>query len=232
MPDPTRSEPGAVPEVAGLLEFGPARFVPGAGKRGFGRLEGYPLTADVSSPFGPRDPITLPDGRVTGGFHTGVDLPAPAGSPIFAPAPGEVVEQRTSLLFGNKVVLRHDDGSATAYLHMRAGALMVGEGTRLRRGSIIGVVGTTGFSTGNHLHWEYMPHFGITGVADPLPLLREHPADGASVPASPAGFAAETHALSQFVRHLRRHPIDYDAALGAIEREVGEMLEAIRAASG
>ena len=221
-----------VQEVAGLVEFGPTRFVRGAGKRGLGRLEGYPLTADVSSPFGPRDPITLPDGRVTGGFHTGVDLPAAAGSPIFAPAPGEVVEQRTSLLFGNKVVLRHDDGSATAYLHMRAGAPMVGEGMRLRRGSIIGVVGATGFSTGNHLHWEYIPHFGITGVADPLPLLREHPAGGASVPPSPAGFAAETHALSQFVQHLRRHPIDYDAALGAIERGLSGMLEAIRADGG
>ena len=215
-----------------MVAFGPSRRLPG-GQWGHGRIEGHPLTADISSPFGPRDPIDLPDGRVTSGFHTGVDLPADPGTPILAPAAGEVVEQASNLSFGNWVVLRHDDGGATKYAHMRAGQPMAGRGMRLRRGDIIGFVGTTGLSTGPHLHWEYMPHYGLTGVGDPIPLLAEtidDPAPTAATPL-PTGFRAETRALLEMVRILRESPIAYDAALGAIEREADQMIAALERAA-
>ena len=184
-----------------MAELGPTEFRPG-GRWGFGEIKGLPFDADswhsVSSPYGRRDPIRLPNGKYTSGYHTGIDLPVPAGTVVFAPAPGVVVEQRTSLTYGNKVVLFHDDRSATVYLHLEAGKLMVGEGMRLRRRDILGFVGTTGFSTGNHLHWEYHPNHDITGVDDPLKYLvasLSEPEPDLVVPSTFAGFTAETRVL-------------------------------------
>ena len=218
------------------MELGPTDFQEG-GYWGHGQIKGLPFDPDfwydISSPYGPRAPITLPDGRVSGGFHTGVDIPRSAGTIVFAPAPGVVVTQRTSLTYGNMVVLKHDDGSATKYLHLEAGKLMVGEGMRLRRGDILGFVGTTGFSTGNHLHWEYIPDHDITGVSDPLEQLvssLSEPEPDLVVPGTFAGFTAETRTLLLLVKNLREFPREYDPALGAVEREVEEMLEAIKAA--
>ena len=219
-----------------MAELGPTEFRTG-GLSGHGEIKGFPFDDSqwrrISSPYGPRDPITFPDGRVLGGFHTGVDIPAPAGTVLFAPAPGTVVGQRTSLEYGNMVTLKHDDGSATIYLHLEAGMLMVGRDQRLRRGDIIGFVGTTGFSTGNHLHWEYHPNHGITGVDDPLKHIvasLSEPEPELVVPATFAGFTAETRFLLLMVENLREFPREYDDALAAVVREVEEMLTAIERA--
>ncbi len=219
-----------------MVELGPTDFQEG-GRWGFGEIKGFPFEGDqwrpISSPYGPRDPITLPNGRTTGSFHTGVDIPAPAGTIVWAPAPGVVVNQRTSLTYGNMVTLKHEDDSATVYLHLKADTIMVGEGMWLRRGDILGFVGTTGFSTGNHLHWEYHPNHDITGVDDPLKFIVSTlsvPEPELVLPATPAGFTAEVRTLLLFVQHLQEFPIDYDTAMAAVKREVGEMLTAIRAA--
>ncbi len=216
-----------------MVELGPTEFRAG-GRRGHGQSRGLPFDSDewhdISSPYGPRDPIRLPDGSMTGSYHTGVDIPRPAGTIIMAPAPGVVVSQRVNEAFGNEVVLKHDDGSATAYVHLEVGKLMVGKGQRLRRGDILGFVGTTGRSTGNLLHWMYYPTYGNSGVADPLDYIvatLTEPEPELKVPATFAGFEAEVRVLALLVDDLLNHPREYDVALGAIEREVDEMLDAI-----
>ncbi len=218
------------------MELGPTEFREG-GYRGHGEIKGLPFDSDfwhhISSPYGPRDPIKLPNGKYISGYHTGVDIPRPAGTLVFAPAPGTVIEQRTSLTYGNRVELLHDDGSATVYQHLEAGKLMVGEGMHLRRGDVLGFVGTTGRSTGNHLHWEYHPNHAIGGVASPLEQLvstLSEPEPDLVVPATFAGFTAETRALLLLVENLRKFPRDYDTAMAAVERELNEMLTAIKAA--
>lgn len=101
----------------------------------------------ISSPFGYRNcPY---HGRE---LHGGVDLPAPGGSPILAAKSGTVITSRYGSSYGNYVVLAHSDGSRTLYAHMSSRAVAVGD--TVEQGTLIGRVGSTGNSTGNHLHFE------------------------------------------------------------------------------
>lgn len=123
---------------------------------------GYALT----SPFGWR---THP---VTGirKLHTGQDLGAPAGTPIYAAATGTVTRYDGSSGYGNLVVIDHGDGTSTWYAHQCAGCVAVTVGQQVMAGTRIGAVGTTGLSTGNHLHFEVR----VGGVPiDPAPFLNE-----------------------------------------------------------
>ena len=154
-----------------MTELGPAKVLTG-GQWGYGKIEGFPLDADISSPFGPRAPITLADGRVLTGSHAGIDLPAPKGTPVYHAGPnGTVKESGGSNTRGRYVLVEHDDLSGTRYVHLTE-ALQLATGMRVRRGDIVGFVGTTGYSTGYHLHFEYIPNVGITGVTDPIPLFK------------------------------------------------------------
>ena len=101
----------------------------------------------ISSPFGYR--ICPYHGRE---LHGGIDLPAPAGSPILAAKSGTVITSRYGSSYGNYVVLAHPDGSRTLYAHMSSRAVAIGE--TVKQGTFIGRVGSTGNSTGNHLHFE------------------------------------------------------------------------------
>ncbi len=90
-----------------------------------------------------------------GGYpgHTGVDIPRPAGTPIFAAMSGTVVQARnTGSNYGRYVILEHGNGYTTLYAH--CSALHVNVGQVVRQGDIIASVGSTGRSTGNHLHFE------------------------------------------------------------------------------
>jgi murein DD-endopeptidase MepM/ murein hydrolase activator NlpD len=108
-------------------------------------LPGY---STISSPFGNRpDPFT---GRPTN--HEGIDLPAPAGTRINAAEAGYVRFARWGAGWGNYIVIDHADGYSTLYAHQTRNR--VTEGQRVTRGQHIGDVGTTGRSTGNHLHFE------------------------------------------------------------------------------
>jgi murein DD-endopeptidase MepM/ murein hydrolase activator NlpD len=93
----------------------------------------------------------------TQGIHgyNGVDLAAPAGTPFMASASGEVIVARVSGWnggYGNYTVIRHDNGTQTLYAH--ASSIIVGIGQRVVQGQVIGYVGSTGRSTGSHLHFE------------------------------------------------------------------------------
>jgi murein DD-endopeptidase MepM/ murein hydrolase activator NlpD len=87
-------------------------------------------------------------------MHKGVDFAAPAGTPIYAAGDGIVESAQSDRINGNMVRIRHAHGVATAYAHMKAIARGVQRGARVRQGQIIGTVGTTGRSTGPHLHYE------------------------------------------------------------------------------
>ena len=107
----------------------------------------------VTSEFGHRDEITLPDGSVTGTAHTGLDLGAPGGTPILAVNDGEVVYVRNHQTgLGLHLVVDHGGGKLSVYGH--TSRIIVKEGDKVKKGQKIAEVGTTGFSTGNHLHLE------------------------------------------------------------------------------
>lgn len=112
-------------------------------------LSGYntPSGAYISSGFGYRtNPITFKSE-----FHNGVDLPAPKGTPIYAPADGTVSSAGVKGGYGNCVVISHGGGVVTLYGH--ADTLCVSSGQKVKKGDLIARVGTTGQSTGNHLHY-------------------------------------------------------------------------------
>lgn len=87
-----------------------------------------------------------------GKLHAGVDIAAPAGTPIYAGASGTVKMARTYADYGKCIIIQHDNGMQTLYGH--ASALYVTEGQRVTQGDVIAAVGRTGRSTGNHLHFE------------------------------------------------------------------------------
>ncbi|MBX9453693.1 MAG: M23 family metallopeptidase [Mesorhizobium sp.] len=114
-----------------------------------------------------RNPV--PNGRFTSGFggrrhpilgytrmHTGVDWAAPRGTPIIASGNGLVEQAGWTGGYGRQTVIRHANGYKTSYSHQSAIAEGVVEGARVRQGQVIGYVGSTGLSSGNHLHYELM----------------------------------------------------------------------------
>ncbi len=84
--------------------------------------------------------------------HSGLDLPAPTGTPVRAAAPGYVAWARTGTLYGNYVMIIHTNGLATLYAHMSR--MDVTADQFVARGDQIGAIGSTGLSTGPHLHFE------------------------------------------------------------------------------
>ena len=117
------------------------------------RFEGlrYPLAtaAPISSGFGFRvHPITG-----LSSFHQGIDIAAPAGTPILAAYSGQVIVAGPAGNLGNAVVIAHDNVRRTRYGHMSSVA--VPPNTWVEQGTVIGYVGSTGRSTGPHLHFEY-----------------------------------------------------------------------------
>lgn len=97
-----------------------------------------------------------------GRMHKGIDIAAPVGTPIMAAASGEVVFAGwNSGGYGNLVKLQHSDGSVTFYAHNHR--VLVGKGQKVRQGQLIAEMGSTGRSTGPHLHFEIRPN-GTTAI--------------------------------------------------------------------
>jgi len=89
-------------------------------------------------------------------MHTGVDWAAPSGTAIYASGNGVIEKAGLESGYGKYIRIRHTNGYETAYGHMTAFARGIGEGTRVRQGQVIGFVGSTGLSTGSHLHYEIL----------------------------------------------------------------------------
>lgn len=106
-----------------------------------------PVRAPISSEFGVRSHPILNYSRL----HAGTDFGAGCGAPVYAAAAGEVIQAGWSGGYGNAVVIAHGDSLATTYNHLQSIAVRSGA---VSRGQLIGYVGTTGLSTGCHLHFE------------------------------------------------------------------------------
>ena len=113
-----------------------------------------PGAAFSSDGYGPRAPIVTPGGT-SGSFHYGQDIDVPAGTPILASAAGRVIASGWIGTYGYAVYIDHGDGLVTRYAHMIAPPA-VGSGWHVEQGDRIGFVGSTGASTGPHLHWEVL----------------------------------------------------------------------------
>jgi murein DD-endopeptidase MepM/ murein hydrolase activator NlpD len=102
----------------------------------------------ITSVFGPRpSPFT---GQIQN--HPGLDLAAPMGADVYAARDGRVTETGTDPVYGNYIIVAHDDNWVSLYGHLSA--ISAGAGSRVSRDSVIGKVGSTGQSTGPHLHFE------------------------------------------------------------------------------
>src|SRR5699024_1924319 len=142
----------------------------------------FPLpegTWTPTSPFGPRiHPITGEES-----FHTGSDFSAPDGTPILAAADGTVTVSEYSDAAGGIVVIEHTiDGStvATAYVHSWEHGIHVTVGDRVAAGQHIADVGSSGMSTGPHLHFEVREGGTDGEYIDPAAWLNDH--DAADLP--------------------------------------------------
>jgi len=111
---------------------------------------GLPVHGRLTSGFGSRFHPILGYHR----FHAGMDLAAAAGTPIVAAADGKVVSAGWAGGYGRAVAIVHASGIETKYGHMSRIAAFAGE--MVRRGQVIGYVGSTGLSTGPHLHFEVL----------------------------------------------------------------------------
>ena len=106
--------------------------------------------ARLSSGFGMRKHPILGYSRM----HQGLDFAAPSGTPIYASGNGVVTRMGRESGYGNMIRLRHANGYETLYAHLSGFAKGLGRGARVEQGEIIGYVGSTGLSTGPHLHYE------------------------------------------------------------------------------
>ncbi|MEQ1506514.1 MAG: M23 family metallopeptidase, partial [Myxococcota bacterium] len=103
--------------------------------------------AELTSPFGKYRSYS--DGRKS--YHSGLDLSEPRGTPVRAAAPGVVLVAHEQAIFGNVVIVNHGLGVATSYNHLDR--IDVREGDQVEAGQQLGALGSTGQSTGPHLHW-------------------------------------------------------------------------------
>ena len=153
------------------LTAGQELFIPGAKldstalQRAMGEVFAWPIKAKfrISSMFGSRkDPFTGADS-----YHTGVDLACPTGTPVKAAMSGTVVRAGWSNVFGNYIIVKHLDGYQTLYGHLSK--IEVSKNAFVNQGDEIGLVGSTGYSTGPHLHFTVYKNGKLV---NPMNLLK------------------------------------------------------------
>jgi len=134
---------------------GRENFYDAKGKTAKRKLRATPINgARLSSSFGRRKHPILGYRKM----HTGVDFAAPRGTPILAAGSGTVERANRYGGYGNYIRIRHTDGYKTAYAHLSKFARGVKAGKYVKQDQVIGYVGTTGRSTGPHLHYEVIHH--------------------------------------------------------------------------
>jgi murein DD-endopeptidase MepM/ murein hydrolase activator NlpD len=128
----------------------------------------WPMTgARITQPFGPSDLVLEPPLGPYPHFHTGIDIAAPLGTPVLAAADGIVVGvAHTSVGYGNYVMIAHGGGVITLYAHLLETDVSMGD--RVARGKKIGLEGSSGLSTGPHVHFEVRIN---DQVVDPMRFL-------------------------------------------------------------
>lgn len=135
-------------------------YVGRAGKRGYYTAAGQPRIGTRLSSPAPGSMVTSEFGmrrhpiKRRRRMHKGRDYGAPHGTPVHAAADGVVVFRQYRRSMGRFVTLRHEDGLSTRYLHLSRWAKGLRSGQRVRQGQTIGYVGSTGLSSGAHLHFE------------------------------------------------------------------------------
>ena len=122
----------------------------GSDLAGFDAPSLWPITGPITSSFGEREDPFLGNGE--GEFHPGIDISGPLGTPIHATASGVVTSAEVVNGYGRMVVLDHGHGLITMYGHMSGYAVTAGQA--VTRGQVIGYIGHSGRTTGNHVHYE------------------------------------------------------------------------------
>jgi murein DD-endopeptidase MepM/ murein hydrolase activator NlpD len=150
------------------ISAGMTLFIPGAKMRSedlrqaLGEIFIYPIRGRLTSPFGWRnDPISG-----ARRYHSAIDLAAPTGTPIKAAMDGRISTVGLSSVYGKYIIISHSGGLQTWYAHMSATSAT--QGAYVRQGAKIGEVGSTGYSTGPHLHFAV---FKNGKAVNPLELL-------------------------------------------------------------
>ena len=153
------------------LTAGQQLFLPGAAmdanslRNAMGELFRMPIAAKFrwSSPYGYRiDPIAG-----VKSFHTGTDMACPTGAPILAAMSGKVTTTGINRVYGNYVIIDHGNGYQTLYAHMSK--IIASKGQWVSQGTRIGLVGSTGYSTGPHLHFTV---YKKGKLVDPMTVLK------------------------------------------------------------
>ena len=154
-----------------VLTAGQILFIPGARlssetlRMAMGELFTWPLKGSwrLTSNYGRRaDPFT----GVTS-FHTGIDMAMPSGTPVYSSMSGKIESVGYTNIFGNYVIIKHVNGYQTLYAHLTKS--LVKSGQNVAQGAKIGLVGSTGYSTGPHLHFTV---FKNGKLVDPMTVLK------------------------------------------------------------
>jgi hypothetical protein len=167
---------------------------------------------DLRSGFGMRRHPIIHSSKM----HTGVDWAARLGAPILSAGEGTVITAQWAAGYGRRVEIQHADGVVTTYSHMSRFGTDITPGTQVRQGQVIGFVGSTGLSTGPHLHYEVL----INGqFVDPMDI---YVPGGASVaakagttPSPPTGQAAIVPAERAMALQARQSPAAKSSAVPA-----------------
>jgi len=146
--------------VTQIIAKGPVvRTVYVGTSRGSGSVSGlqWPLSGRITSYYGYR----------SGGFHSGIDIDGVTGQPYYAASAGKVVLAGYAGGYGYCIIIDHGNGVATRYAH--SSKLLVGVGDQVSKGQNIGLVGSTGKSTGSHLHFEVIVNGSTVNPLNYLP---------------------------------------------------------------
>jgi murein DD-endopeptidase MepM/ murein hydrolase activator NlpD len=188
-----------------------------------GVIDYYDGEGNTSRKFLMRRPVRGEDVRITSGFgvrrhpilqipkmHTGVDWACAAGTPIMAAGSGVIEQAGRKGEYGNYIRIRHANGYKTTYGHMSRLAQGVTEGVKVRQGQIIGYVGTTGLSSGPHVHFEVLVN---NSFVDPMSIQvpRERQLEGKQR----ADFQKERARIDNL---MRRNPVFTRVATAASGR--------------
>ncbi|HLY66339.1 MAG TPA: M23 family metallopeptidase [Chloroflexota bacterium] len=222
-----KSESGLNPNAVspagaqGLMQVMPSTFKSYAGSSG--APAGVPVTANVSQPFGATDFANEPsfdwNGQHYAHFHTGVDFAAQQGTPIHTTMGGTVQVRSDPSGYGNLIVVRNGPWDVL-YGHTSGRPGNIQTGSVVRPGDVVGFVGSTGNSTGPHVHYEIRQ---AGKVVDPTPFLRSQ---GSASPFDPvanakAGVGYLKDMLSRFKNNVPAALAAYNAGPSAVQQYGG-----------